>query len=348
MPALGGLAMMAGLVVGLAVAWGIGDFSAAFATPTEMIGLLVAATLICAVGTLDDIRPVSAPAKVAGMVAAGAVLSLAGVSLLVLRVPFLDLILLSPDLSALFTVVWVVLIANAVNLIDGLDGLATGIVGIAAGAFLLYAVRLGDAGVLFEGNPGALLAVLVLGICVGFLPHNIYPARIMMGDGGSMLLGLLMAASTVSVGGRTDAPFSGQSFFFFAPLFIPLFILGVPLLDMTFAIVRRIATRGLRITQADKEHVHHRIMKLGHGHRRAGFILWAWTALLSSFVLWPTYTGRGDAIMPTGIAAVCLLLFTVLHPRLRTARHPVYREGRPRLRLGARGGPEQEESDSDA
>jgi hypothetical protein len=89
-------------------------------------------------------------------------------------------------------------------------------------------------------------------------------------------------------------------------------------------------------------------MKLGHGHRRAVFILWAWTALLSSFVLWPTYTGRGDAIMPTGIAAVCLLLFTVLQPRLRTARHPVYREGRPRLRLGARGGPEQEESDSDA
>jgi len=124
MPNLGGLAMLAGLVAGLAVAWGVGDFSAVFATPTEMIGLLVAATLVCAVGTLDDVRPVSAPAKVAGMVAAGSVLSLAGVSLLVLRIPFLDLILLSPDLSALFTVVWVVLIANAVNLIDGLDGLA--------------------------------------------------------------------------------------------------------------------------------------------------------------------------------------------------------------------------------
>ena len=135
MPNLGGLAMLAGLVAGLAVAWGVGDFSAVFATPTEMIGLLVAATLICAVGTLDDVRPVSAPAKVAGMVAAGSVLSLAGVSLLVLRIPFLDLILLSPDLSALFTVVWVVLIANAVNLIDGLDGLATGIVGIAAATF---------------------------------------------------------------------------------------------------------------------------------------------------------------------------------------------------------------------
>ena len=320
-PTLGGLAMFAGLIVGLGVAWGIGDFAAVFAAPSEMLGLLLAAILICGVGVLDDVRPVSAPAKVAG-----SVLSLAGVSLLVLRIPFVDMVLLSPDLSALFTVVWVVLIANAVNLIDGLDGLAAGIVGIAAATFLLYAVRLGDAGVLFDGNPGALLAVLVLGICVGFLPHNMYPARIFMGDSGALLLGLLMAASTVSVGGRTDAPFSGQSFFFFAPLFIPLFILGVPLFDMTFAIVRRIATRGLKVTDADKEHVHHRIMKLGHGHRRAVFILWGWTALLSSFVLWPTYTGEGDAIVPTGIAAVCLLLFTVLHPRLRTGRHPVYRE----------------------
>lgn len=325
-PTLGGLAMFAGLVVGLGVAWGIGDFAAVFAAPSEMLGLLLAAILICGVGVLDDVRPVSAPAKVAGMVVAGSVLSLAGVSLLVLRIPFVDMVLLSPDLSALFTVVWVVLIANAVNLIDGLDGLAAGIVGIAAATFLLYAVRLGDAGVLFDGNPGALLAVLVLGICVGFLPHNMYPARIFMGDSGALLLGLLMAASTVSVGGRTDAPFSGQSFFFFAPLFIPLFILGVPLFDMTFAIIRRIATRGLKVTDADKEHVHHRIMKLGHGHRRAVFILWGWTALLSSFVLWPTYTGEGDAIVPTGIAAVCLLLFTVLHPRLRTGRHPVYRE----------------------
>ena len=347
-PTLGGLAMFAGLVVGLGVAWGVGDFSAVFATPTEMIGLLLAAALICAVGTLDDVRPVSAPAKVAGMVAAGAVLSLAGISLLVLRLPFLDMILLSPDLSALFTVVWVVLIANAVNLVDGLDGLAAGIIGIAAATFFLYAVRLGDAGVLFEGNPGALLAVLVLGICVGFLPHNMYPARIFMGDSGAMLLGLLMAASTVSVGGRTDAPFSGQSFFFFAPLFIPVFILGVPLFDMTYAIVRRVATSGLRVTQADKDHVHHRIMMMGHGHRRAVFILWAWTALLSTFVLWPTYTGEGDAIVPTGIAAVCLLLFTVLQPRLRTARHPVYRKGRPRIRLGARGDPPPEDLEEDA
>ena len=319
-PSIGGPAMLVGLLVGALVAWLIGDFDAVFATRSEMLGVLVAATMMCAVGVVDDIRPVSAPAKLAGMVLAGSTLSLVGVSLVVLRIPFVDVVLLSPDLSALATVLWVVLLANALNLIDGLDGLATGIVAIAATTFVLYAVRLGNEGVLFEGNPGALIAVLVAGICVGFLPHNVHPARIFMGDGGALMLGLLMAASTVSVGGRTDAAYSGQSFFFFAPLVIPLVILGVPLFDMLFAVVRRVATPGLSVTVADKDHLHHRLLRLGHGHWRAVLILWAWTALLSGFVLWPTYSGRGDTVVPIGIAGVCLGLFTVLHPRLRAAR----------------------------
>ena len=319
-PSIGGPAMLVGLLAGALVAWLIGDFDAVFATRSEMLGVLVAATMMCAVGVVDDIRPVSAPAKLAGMVLAGSTLSLVGVSLVVLRIPFVDVVLLSPDLSALATVLWVVLLANALNLIDGLDGLATGIVAIAATTFVLYAVRLGNEGVLFEGNPGALIAVLVAGVCVGFLPHNIHPARIFMGDGGALMLGLLMAASTVSVGGRTDAAYSGQSFFFFAPLVIPLVILGVPLFDMLFAVVRRVATPGLSVTVADKDHLHHRLLRLGHGHWRAVLILWAWTALLSGFVLWPTYSGRGDTVVPMGIAAVCLGLFTVLHPRLRAAR----------------------------
>ena len=319
-PSIGGPAMLVGLLAGALVAWLIGDFDAVFATRSEMLGVLVAATIMCAVGVVDDVRPVSAPAKLAGMVLAGSTLSLVGVSLVVLRIPFVDVVLLSPDLSALATVLWVVLLANALNLIDGLDGLATGIVAIAATTFVLYAVRLGNEGVLFEGNPGALIAVLVAGVCVGFLPHNVHPARIFMGDGGALMLGLLMAASTVSVGGRTDAAYSGQSFFFFAPLVIPLVILGVPLFDMLFAVVRRVATPGLSVTVADKDHLHHRLLRLGHGHWRAVLILWAWTALLSGFVLWPTYSGRGDTVVPMGIAAVCLGLFTVLHPRLRAVR----------------------------
>ena len=139
--------------------------------------------------------------------------------------------------------------------------------------------------------------MVTLGVCVGFLPWNVHPARIFMGDCGALMLGVLMAASTMSVGGSTDAVYSGQSFFFLAPLFIPLVILGVPILDTLFAIVRR-ASRRSGMTTADKEHLHHRLLRLGHGHRRAVFILWLWTALLSGAVLFPALTNRGDALVP--------------------------------------------------
>ena len=121
----------------------------------------------------------------------------------------------------------------------------------------------------------------MFGACSGFLPHNFHPAKIFMGDAGALLLGLLMAAATIVVGGNTDAQFSGQTFFFFAPLFIPLVILGVPIIDTAFSIVRR-ARRGAGVTVADKDHLHHRLMRLGHGQRRSVLILWAWTVLLVS------------------------------------------------------------------
>jgi UDP-GlcNAc:undecaprenyl-phosphate GlcNAc-1-phosphate transferase len=139
-----------------------------------------------------------------------------------------------------------------------------------------------------------------------------------MGDSGALLLGLLMAAATMLVGGRTEAEFSGQTYFFFAPLFIPLFILGVPILDTAFAIIRR-ATKRAGISEADKDHLHHRLLRLGHGHRRSVLILWAWTALLSGFVLYPTLTGRGDGLVPIIAAALGLLLFTLFHPGIRRA-----------------------------
>jgi UDP-GlcNAc:undecaprenyl-phosphate GlcNAc-1-phosphate transferase len=207
---------------------------------------------------------------------------------------------------------------NAINLIDGLDGLAAGIVAIAAGTFFLYSQRLSELDRLEASSIGPLLAVLTLGVCVGFLPHNFNPARIFMGDGGALLLGLLMAASTSVVGGRADPAqgFSGQTYFFLAPLAIPLVILGVPVLDTLFAIVRR-SRRRSGLATADKDHLHHRLMRLGHGQRRSVLILWLWTALLSGLVLYPTYTGEGDAFVPLGVAALALLLFTVLHPDVR-------------------------------
>jgi UDP-GlcNAc:undecaprenyl-phosphate/decaprenyl-phosphate GlcNAc-1-phosphate transferase len=268
------------------------------------------------VGALDDVFELSAPAKVAGMVLAGVLLTVHGVTMLAFRLPFVDppTVKLSWDLAPLVTVLWVVLMANVINLIDGLDGLAAGIVAIGSGAFFLYSTKLVDFGMFTNPNIGPLLAVITCGICLGFLPHNFNPARIFMGDCGALLLGLLLAASTTVVGGRAEQAFSGQTYFFFAPLFIPLVILGVPVLDTVFAVIRRVARRR-RFSEADREHLHHRLVRLGHGPRRSVLILWGWTAILSAFVLYPTYNdGQGDAVVPFGIAALGLMLFTILHP----------------------------------
>lgn len=321
-PMLGGLAMLGGVLAALGSATRLGGFSAVFDAPSIPLGVVLGAVLICVVGTFDDVRPVSAPAKTAGMVLAASLLSLFGVTLVFLRIPFTGILSISSDLAPLLTVLWVLGMANAVNLIDGLDGLAAGIVAIAAGAFFLYTDRLADAGVLGAENPSPLLAVIVIGVCLGFLPFNFHPARIFMGDGGALLLGLLMAASTLLVGGQSPDPFSGQAFFFYAPLLIPMFVMGVPILDAAFAIVRRAASRA-SVSEADKGHLHHRLMRLGHGQRRSVVILWVWTALLSSFVLYPIYNqGRGDAVMPIAAAALGVVLYTLFHPGVRRARDP--------------------------
>jgi UDP-GlcNAc:undecaprenyl-phosphate GlcNAc-1-phosphate transferase len=330
-PAVGGVAMLTGFLAAMGVAWRMDRFDKLFSTNSEPLGVVLAALVMFAVGFVDDVRksrpragPVeglSAPAKVTGMVVAGVILAYFGVTMFYFRIPFLDVVTISADLAPLVTVLWLIGMANAINLIDGLDGLAAGIVAIASGTFFLYGLRLDKLDLLAQPNIGPLIAVIVLGICLGFLPHNFNPARIFMGDSGALLLGLLMAASTTVVGGRADPtqPFSGQTYFFFAPLFIPLLILGVPIVDTAFAIVRR-ATKRAGVTEADKGHLHHRLMNLGHGQRRSVLILWLWTAILSGFVLYPAYTGEGNALVPLGIAALALALFTVLHPEVRRAR----------------------------
>lgn len=324
-PTLGGVAMLLGVLAGMFTAWCMGSFDAVFTGSTEPLGLVLAAIVIAVVGVIDDLKDVSAPAKIAGIVLAASVLVISGISILVFRIPFAGVFVLSTDWSYLISVVWVVGMANAINLIDGLDGLAGGIVAIAAGTFFLYAHELGGEGLLAAGNVGPLVAIVALGACLGFLPHNIHPAKIFMGDAGALLLGLLMAASTMVVGGRIDRSYSGTSFFFFAPLLIPLVILGVPVIDTLFAIIRRARSRT-GISNADKGHLHHRLMALGHGHRRSVFILWTWTALLSGFVLWPIYSGTGDGIVPFGIAAILLSLFTILHPGVRIERRRLARD----------------------
>jgi UDP-GlcNAc:undecaprenyl-phosphate GlcNAc-1-phosphate transferase len=314
----GGLAMWLAVVAAMGVAWALPAFRPVFSGSTEPLGVVLAGTVILVVGLVDDARDMSAPAKVAGQVLAASVLVLLGVTMFQFKIPLAGFFVLSPSVTPLLTAVWVIVITNAVNLIDGLDGLAAGIVAIASAALTVYGLRLVHLGQLPTDNLGPLVAAVTCGACLGFLPHNVHPAKAFMGDAGALLLGLLMAAATMVVGGRTPDVVSGQTYFFFAPLFIPVFILGVPIADMAFAFVRRTARRQ-GFQTPDKDHVHHRLLRLGHGHRRTVVILWAWTVALSGFVLFPLFDPSGNAIIPFGAVVLGLLLYTFFHPGLRKA-----------------------------
>ncbi|HEX5616515.1 MAG TPA: MraY family glycosyltransferase [Acidimicrobiia bacterium] len=331
-PLLGGAAMFLGFLAAFATASRLDEFQPMFAESSEPLGVILAAGVMFFVGVLDDIRDVSPPAKVAGQVLSASILATLGVTMFYFRVPFnlfgSELFVPGADLAALITVLWVVLMANAINLIDGLDGLAAGIVAIAGGALYFFADRLSDRGFLEASNVGPLVAVIAVSVCVGFLPWNFNPARIFMGDGGALFLGLLLAVPTITVGGRTDVAFSGNTYFFFAPLLIPVVILGVPIIDTAFSFVRRLAKRQSWST-ADAGHLHHRLMQLGHGPRRSVVILWAWTALLSGIALLPVYTDQGNALVPFAIGALGLLLYAFFHPGVRETRGRAFRLRHP-------------------
>jgi UDP-GlcNAc:undecaprenyl-phosphate GlcNAc-1-phosphate transferase len=324
-PTVGGAAMFVGFLAAMAVASEIPAFRDVFRSNSEPIGIVLGAAVIFAVGMADDLRDMSAPAKMSGQVLAGTVLYVFGVTMLFFRLPVVGTTLvLGPDLAPVVTVLWVVVIANAINFIDGLDGLAAGIMAIASIAFFIYAHQLDKlAGGGLTNNPplGPVVAVIICGMCVGFLPHNFHPARIFMGDAGALLLGLLMAGSTMSVVGQTGQVSSGRTFFTFAPIVIPFFILGIPLIDTAFAVVRR-ASRRVSPAVADKNHLHHRLMRLGHGQRRSVLILWAWTALLSALVLFPALTDHNTLLVPIGVAALGIMLYTLFARGRRRADVP--------------------------
>ncbi len=321
-PTVGGAAMYLGLLVAMVVASQLPGLSALFRGSSDPIGLVLAASVIFTIGMVDDLREMSPPAKMSGQILAGTILYLFGINLLFFRLPFAGTtVVLSADLIPVLTVLWVVGMANAVNFIDGLDGLAAGIVGIASLAFFFYSYQLVQRGTIGPESSGPLFSVIIIGLCVGFLPHNFHPARIFMGDAGAMLLGLLMAASTMSVVGQTNLDFNGRTYFFFAPLIIPFFILGIPMLDTTFAIIRR-AGRRAKLAEADKNHLHHRLMRLGHGQTRSVLILWTWTALLSGLVLYPSLANRAISFVPFGIAALGVALYTLFGVRGRGETPP--------------------------
>jgi len=317
-PDVGGIAFFVALVAAITVAWQMDRFDPLFKNNSELFGVIVAGFIVFVLGFIDDIHEVSAPMKVTGVVIAAVALIWFGVTMIYFRAPFVDVFVLSRDWIPLFTVLWLLGMTQAINLIDGLDGLAAGIVAIASAAFFVYSRNMGVKGLLSEPNIGPLVAIITVGICVGFLPFNFNPARIFMGDSGALLLGLLVAVSTSVVGGRANPDttnLSGQTYFFLAPLFIPILVLAVPILDVIFAIIRRTRS-GVGFATADTGHLHHRLIKLGHGPRRAVVIMWSWTALLSGFVLYPALSEGPTNLWPFLFVALALGGFTLFHDKV--------------------------------
>lgn len=323
-PSGGGAAMFVGFCVAMATAAAIPQFRPLFHASSEALGVVFAGTAIFIVGLIDDLRDMSAPAKMAGQVLAASILYFCGATMYQFHIPLTgQFVVLSPSIIPLVTAVWVIALTNAVNLIDGLDGLASGIVSIGSAALALYGLKLEGLGLLPLSNIGPLIAIIACGICLGFLVFNFHPAKIFMGDAGALFLGLLLSASTMVIGGRTP-PASGITYFFFAPLFLPFFILGIPILDMVMAFIRRTA-KGTGFSTADKDHIHHRLLRLGHGHRRAVLTLWAWTAVLSSLVLTPLFIPSLTTVVPFAaiVAGIGLVLLFWPDQRSRATEEPI-------------------------
>jgi UDP-GlcNAc:undecaprenyl-phosphate GlcNAc-1-phosphate transferase len=316
-PTAGGLAIFAGVAVALAVARAIPALRGIHETSSDQDAAMVAALVIVAVGLLDDVRGVSPLGKLAGQVLAAGVLVLLGVQLLYFYVPGAGTFVLTPDLAVELTVLWVLAMINSVNLIDGLDGLAAGMVAIAAGAFFVYMEQ--TPGIGGQASTAALLSAVVAGASIGFLPWNFHPAKIFMGDTGAMLLGLLMAVATISGVGRSlSGPSPGDFAVFAIPVAVPLLVLAVPLLDVLLAIGRRVR-RGVGIGRADKQHIHHRLLDIGHSHRQAVFLMYVWSALISVCALTVAFIDGGTLVL--SVVTLAVVLAAVL-PRLARDRSP--------------------------
>ncbi|WP_122818190.1 glycosyltransferase family 4 protein [Nocardioides pantholopis] len=327
-PYLGGLAMLGGLAAAYLVARELPFLSMGgpFVFRDAKV-VLIAGALICAVGVLDDLFELDALVKLGGQVLAAGFL--VGFDIRYFFFPWSDGVQFSLDgtQAALLTGFVVVGTVNAVNFVDGLDGLAAGVVGIGALAFFLFCYELTRINSADRATTAALLSVALAGVCAGFLVHNFHPARLFMGDSGSMLIGLVLSASAVTLTGQFSGPQISEGgggaqaslLPTLLPILLPVSILIVPILDLVLAVVRR--TRAGRSPFApDKQHLHHRLLEIGHSQRRAVFIMWLWAALMAfGTVAASLYTGPwlwGSV----GLGAVLTVVLTFVLPRLGKPR----------------------------
>lgn len=311
-PRWGGLAMYAGFLAAMLVAAQLPGLQRVFEDNRQPAALLLASTLIVVLGLLDDRYGLDAPTKFVGQVLAGGTLALLGIQ--VVWLPIGGTFILDPLTSVLITVLFVVLTINAVNFVDGLDGLAAGIVGIAALAFFTYAFLLSVQFGFDRATLAALICAILAGMCAGFLPHNVFPARLFMGDTGSMLIGLLLAASAITLSGRVDPSAVRAELLLptFLPLLLPIAVIAVPLVDVALAIVRR-TRQGRSPFAPDKEHLHHRLLDIGHSQRRAVWLMYAWTALIAFSAVGATMMPWPVALTAFGIGLIALAVL-VLRP----------------------------------
>ena len=246
----------------------------------ETQGIFLASSAIVLLGMLDDRFQLDALTKLAGQVFTAGILLIYGIQILWL--PINGVITLPSSIGQLTTVLIVIITINAVNFIDGMDGLAAGIVAIAGIAFFAFAYLLAvEYGFSRAGTPSLITAVLI-GLCIGFLPHNAHPARIFMGDSGSMLLGLLLAAAAITLTGQVDpnaisAESAGPTLL---PLLLPFAVLAIPLADLVLAVGRRIGA-GKSPFAPDNEHLHHRLLSAGNSQVKTAIILYLWTATIA-------------------------------------------------------------------
>jgi UDP-GlcNAc:undecaprenyl-phosphate GlcNAc-1-phosphate transferase len=327
-PLLGGLAMYGGLVAGLIVASRLTSLQDPFqaAGSKTAAGLLLAGAFVVVVGFIDDRWGLSAISKLAGQVAAAGILVWSGQSLPWLPMPSGGVFSLEPDLSLTLTILLVVITINAINFIDGLDGLAAGIVAVAALSFLVYSYTL----IKTIGNSSqslpAVSSALLAGMCLGFLPHNFYPARIFMGDAGAMLLGLMLAygpiSSTASLDPALLTNYSDHTldrFPTFLPLLVPAAIFVIPYADLMFAVIRR-TRAGKPLMAADRQHLHHRVLNIGHSYRQSVLIMYLWAALFSVTVVSLSVVRTRLVVFVVATAVAVLTLLPVTMPRLRPWR----------------------------
>ena len=312
-PRLGGIAMFLGIVFAFLVASFIPQLGLVFSDPGPVLGLLGAALIIVLLGVADDLWDLDWLTKLTGQIIAAGILAWQGFQLSTL--PIGGQVIVSPYISLTITVLAIVLVMNAINFLDGLDGLVAGVALIANTVFFIYVYILQARAQTEYFNLASLTTAVLIGACIGFLPLNFHPAKLFMGDAGALLVGLLMAASAISVTGAIDPSIVAQPDVFnayilaaYIPILLPFAVLIVPLLDFGLAVVRRLRAGKSPFT-ADRKHLHHRLLDMGHPHLHAVLLFYGWTLVVSvgtlGYMFLPWY-------LPTLFIAVGLAICTII------------------------------------